>query len=225
MKKLRSFISIFIICFTITTMIPTQFDYLNFSLKAEAHRGNTDRNGGHKDNKNKSGLGPYHYHCNGKPAHLHQNGVCPYANDNNTAFSDSRSSASTNSAGNTSSSSAASNPTVQNSITPKIPSTEDNAETLAIKVVDTSYDNAAFNASYYASNNADVYEACGNDAKALYNHFIEYGIKEGRQSAEQFSIFVYKENNQDLYEAFGDDLMKYYDHFIEYGVNENRVSK
>lgn len=44
-----------------------------------AHSGRTDSNGGHKDNKNKSGLGSYHYHCGGYPAHLHENGVCPYS--------------------------------------------------------------------------------------------------------------------------------------------------
>lgn len=43
-----------------------------------AHGGRTDSRGGHKDNKNKSGLGSYHYHCGGYPAHLHTNGVCPY---------------------------------------------------------------------------------------------------------------------------------------------------
>lgn len=43
-----------------------------------AHSGRTDSNGGHRDNKNKSGLGSYHYHCGGYPAHLHPNGVCPY---------------------------------------------------------------------------------------------------------------------------------------------------
>ena len=43
-----------------------------------AHSGRTDANGGHKDNKNASGLGYYHYHCGGYPAHLHTNGVCPY---------------------------------------------------------------------------------------------------------------------------------------------------
>ena len=44
-----------------------------------AHSGRTDSNGGHRDNKNKSGLGSYHYHCGGHPAHLHENGVCPYS--------------------------------------------------------------------------------------------------------------------------------------------------
>lgn len=50
-----------------------------FTLEAEAHSGRTDSNGGHRDNKNKSGLGSYHYHCGGYPAHLHPDGVCPYA--------------------------------------------------------------------------------------------------------------------------------------------------
>lgn len=45
-----------------------------------AHSGRTDSNGGHRDNKNKSGLGSYHYHCGGHPAHLHTKGVCPYSN-------------------------------------------------------------------------------------------------------------------------------------------------
>lgn len=42
-----------------------------------AHQGRTDSSGGHRDNRNVSGLGSYHYHCGGHPAHLHTNG-CPY---------------------------------------------------------------------------------------------------------------------------------------------------
>jgi len=47
-------------------------------MQAFAHSGRTDGSGGHRDNKNKSGLGSYHYHCGGYPPHLHNNGVCPY---------------------------------------------------------------------------------------------------------------------------------------------------
>lgn len=43
-----------------------------------AHSGRTDAYGGHHDYQNKSGLGSYHYHCGGHPAHLHNNGKCPY---------------------------------------------------------------------------------------------------------------------------------------------------
>lgn len=57
-------------CFIALTML--------FSTSAFAHSGRTDSSGGHKDNKNKSGLGSYHYHCGGHPAHLHKGGICPY---------------------------------------------------------------------------------------------------------------------------------------------------
>lgn len=49
-----------------------------WTIEAQAHSGRTDSHGGHKDNKNVSGLGSYHYHCGGNPAHLHENGTCPY---------------------------------------------------------------------------------------------------------------------------------------------------
>ncbi len=48
-------------------------------LIVEAHSGRTDSSGGHHDYRNVSGLGGYHYHCGGYPAHLHPNGVCPYS--------------------------------------------------------------------------------------------------------------------------------------------------
>lgn len=50
-----------------------------FPLTVIAHSGRTDSRGGHHDYKNKSGLGSYHYHCGGHSAHLHPNGICPYA--------------------------------------------------------------------------------------------------------------------------------------------------
>ena len=51
---------------------------LAMSTAVSAHSGRTDSYGGHRDNKNKSGLGSYHYHCGGYPAHLHPGGICPY---------------------------------------------------------------------------------------------------------------------------------------------------
>ncbi len=60
----------------------------DFTIVAEAHSGRTDSNGGHKDNKNKSGLGSYHYHCGGNPAHLHEGGVCPYSTTSASSVSE-----------------------------------------------------------------------------------------------------------------------------------------
>ncbi len=67
------------------------------SLSVIAHSGRTDSSGGHKDNKNKSGLGPYHYHCGGYPAHLHSGGVCPYKGGSSSSSSSSKSSTSSSS--------------------------------------------------------------------------------------------------------------------------------
>lgn len=60
-----------IVAFTMIIML--------FGINSYAHSGKTDSSGGHKDNKNVSGLGSYHYHCGGHPAHLHTNGICPYS--------------------------------------------------------------------------------------------------------------------------------------------------
>ena len=62
---------------------------LLFPYNAAAHSGRTDSSGGHRDNKNASGLGSYHYHCGGYPAHLHENGVCPYSSSAKTSSSSS----------------------------------------------------------------------------------------------------------------------------------------
>ena len=53
----------------------------------QAHSGRTDSRGGHRDNKNKSGLGSYHYHCGGYSPHLHKNGVCPYKSGSSSTSS------------------------------------------------------------------------------------------------------------------------------------------
>lgn len=55
-----------------------------------AHSGKTDSSGGHKDKNNVSGLGGYHYHCGGHPAHLHTGGVCPYSSSNSSSSSSSK---------------------------------------------------------------------------------------------------------------------------------------
>ena len=72
MKKIHE--KILFILFIITGI-------LLIGVSTFAHSGRTDSSGGHRDNKNKSGLGSYHYHCGGNPAHLHTGGVCPYSSN------------------------------------------------------------------------------------------------------------------------------------------------
>ena len=78
---------------------------LSMQISVYSHSGRTDANGGHRDNKNKSGLGSYHYHCGGHPAHLHPNGVCPYSSSSQSSTSSSSSGSSSTSGSSSSSSS------------------------------------------------------------------------------------------------------------------------
>ncbi len=81
---------------------------------------------------------------------------------------------------------------------------------------------AAFDASYYYNHYGDLQEAYGYDEKALLNHFLNYGLAEGRVASPIFDITYYKKNNQDLVAAYGNDLKKYCTHFAVYGMNEGR---
>ena len=89
-------------------------------------------------------------------------------------------------------------------------------------VVPNSLKSVVFDATYYANNNSDLKAAFGNDAAKLYNHFLDFGIKEGRQASPNFSIKYYTEANSDLKAAFGTDYVKAMKHFVEFGKNEVR---
>lgn len=81
-----------------------------------------------------------------------------------------------------------------------------------------------FNAKYYADTNADVKAAVGYDEVSLYNHYMAYGIKEGRSASPIFDPVFYLENNADLKNAYGNDYERAYNHWIKYGCNEGRSS-
>lgn len=100
---------------------------LSIQISVYSHSGRTDANGGHKDNQNKSGLGSYHYHCGGHPAHLHPNGVCPYSSSSKSSTSSSGSGSASSSSSSTtsgSSSSSSSNSKTRTSVPSTIAVTE-----------------------------------------------------------------------------------------------------
>ena len=80
-----------------------------------------------------------------------------------------------------------------------------------------------FNAEYYANRYADLKAAFSNDASKLFDHFIRYGMMEGRQGIDTFNVHAYKSKNADLQQAFGNNLPKYYEHYCTYGKNEHRA--
>lgn len=81
---------------------------------------------------------------------------------------------------------------------------------------------AVFDAAYYSARYKDLKAECGNNAAALFTHFITHGMKEGRQAIETFNVQAYKERYADLQKAFGEKLPLYYQHYIQYGKAEKR---
>lgn len=79
-----------------------------------------------------------------------------------------------------------------------------------------------FDAEYYLNKYSDLKAAFGNDYSAALNHFITFGIKEGRQACDDFNIDVYKGNYADLRKAFGNNNGAYVAHYLEYGLKEGR---
>lgn len=76
--------------------------------------------------------------------------------------------------------------------------------------------------NYYISAYPDIKNAFGNDDEAVLEHFITYGMREGRQGNSSFNVTSYLKQYEDLRRAFGSDLKSYYLHYINYGRYEGR---
>ena len=80
-----------------------------------------------------------------------------------------------------------------------------------------------FDADYYAEQNPDVVAIFGSDPTVLYNHFVAYGVNEGRQGMASFNVTQYRNAYADLQAAFGDNWDAYVEHYFTSGVNEGRT--
>ena len=81
---------------------------------------------------------------------------------------------------------------------------------------------AIFDASYYYNSYSDVAAVCGTDENALYEHYINFGIYEGRSCSAAFNPQVYRQRYTDLQEAFGNDMAAYCQHYVFHGRSEGR---
>ncbi len=79
-----------------------------------------------------------------------------------------------------------------------------------------------FSAKYYADRYPDLKAAFGYDEEMLWQHFLDYGLKEGRNMSPIINVKEYREKYADLDAAFGDNWDAYVQHFFDYGINENR---
>ncbi len=80
-----------------------------------------------------------------------------------------------------------------------------------------------FNAKEYAEMYQDVVIVLGDDEETLWNHFVEYGLAEGRALCKDFNVFAYRAAYEDLQIVFGNDLVAYYMHYVNYGIKEQRT--
>ncbi|MBQ5711532.1 MAG: RICIN domain-containing protein [Oscillospiraceae bacterium] len=88
--------------------------------------------------------------------------------------------------------------------------------------ISSSQKSLVFDATYYANKYPDLKAAFGTDATKLYQHFVTYGISEGRQGCAAFSTKAYLQKYSDLKSAYGNDHVKALEHYLIYGYNEGR---
>ncbi len=80
--------------------------------------------------------------------------------------------------------------------------------------------NWIFNATYYRNEYSDLSSMTDTQ---LYDHFLTYGISEGRQGSILFDIKYYLNQHDDLKEAFGSNFEQAFKHFVDQGQREDRA--
>ena len=84
---------------------------------------------------------------------------------------------------------------------------------------------AVYDYNYYVNKYSDIKKAYGDNDTAVLAHFVNYGMKEGRQAHMNFNVYNYKNRYADLQRAYGNNLKSYYLHYINYGQKEGRNGK
>ena len=82
-----------------------------------------------------------------------------------------------------------------------------------------------FDPVYYGNRYPDVVKALGNDAEALYNHFLKYGLEEGRCASPYFDIKYYmSQNSLKMSVHCKGNYEKGMDHFIKFAYEEGELT-
>lgn len=81
-----------------------------------------------------------------------------------------------------------------------------------------------FDPVFYLNRYADLRRQNWSHAQA-FTHFINHGMREGRQAHVNFNVTAYRNRHADLQRAFGNDLPRFYLHFITHGQRERRNAR
>jgi hypothetical protein len=80
-----------------------------------------------------------------------------------------------------------------------------------------------FDAEFYLDHYPDLSAAFGHDVMAARNHWLTYGIDEGRRGSREFDVQFYLGHYPDLQTAFGTDYTAAIGHWINIGAEEGRI--
>ena len=81
---------------------------------------------------------------------------------------------------------------------------------------------AVYDFQYYITKYADLKKVFQYDDAGALEHFVETGMREGRQAKDSFDVNSYRNQYADLRKAFGSNLKLYYEHYINTGKKEGR---
>ena len=81
---------------------------------------------------------------------------------------------------------------------------------------------SVFDADYYLNKYPDVAKWANNDKDKALQHFVRFGMREGRRGNEAFDVQSYYNEYRDLRLAYGTDLPSYYNHYVKWGKGEGR---
>ncbi len=81
-----------------------------------------------------------------------------------------------------------------------------------------------FDADYYYNTYPDVAAEYGRNDAALYEHFLVFGVAEGRSASAEYNPQAYRTRYADLQAAYGNDMTAYCRHYVAYGRAEGRIA-
>lgn len=81
-----------------------------------------------------------------------------------------------------------------------------------------------YDLKFYKAHYPDLEKAYGKNDARYIEHFVKYGMSEGRQAKEEFNVWVYQYLYPDLQNTYGEDIPRYYKHYIMFGKKENRIA-
>lgn len=81
-----------------------------------------------------------------------------------------------------------------------------------------------FDVNYYLMLYPELRAVYGDNVELLYQHFIKYGLSEGRKCSPYLDISKYIANNADLIAEYDTNIDLFVTHYFTCGINEGRSS-